>query len=153
MKGIGAGKGLGKGGRKGLPEYHPVIDLTGLEDSLPWSDSSQSFSRQNSYTTDSQEDPMDGFVAPDDVVQMYRDRVKVRQFLKLLPNFRQHVCVAKMWTLIRKQTHRTFPEEVFDEKVVELIRFAALAHQSEDDVKKRFEEAKAHYNERCRNAE
>ena len=101
MRGIGAGKGLGKGGRKGL------------EDSLPWSDSSP-FSRQNSYTTDSQEDPMDGFVCPDDVVQMYRDRVKVRQFLKLLPNFRQHVCVAKMWTLIRKQTHRTYPEEVFD---------------------------------------
>ena len=149
MKGIGAGKGLGKGGRKGLPEYHPVIDLTGLEDSLPWSD----YSRQNSYSTETQEDVMDGFVSPDDVVQMYRDRVKVRQFLKLLPNFRQHVCVAKMWTLIRKQTHTTFPEEVFDEKAVELIRFAALAHQSEDEVKKRFEEAKAHYNERCRNAE
>ena len=101
MKGIGAGKGLGKGGRKGLPEYHPVIDLTGLEDSLPWSD----YSRQNSYSTETQEDVMDGFVSPDDVVQMYRDRVKVRQFLKLLPNFRQHVCVATMWTLIRKQTH------------------------------------------------
>ena len=151
MKGIGAGKGLGKGGRKGLPENHPVIDLTGLEDSLPWSEDS-SFSRQSSFT-DSQEDPMDGFVAPDDVVQMYRDRVKVRQFLKLLPIFRQHVCVAKMWTLIRKQTHRTFPEEVFDEKVVELMRFAALPHQTEEEVKKRFEEAKAHFNERCRNME
>ena len=156
MTGIGAGKGLGKGGRKGLgwksvPEYHPVIDLTGLEDSLPWSEDSD-LSRHSSFT-DSQEDPMEGFVCADDVVQMYRDRVKVRRFLKLLTNPRQHVCVSTMWTLIRKQTRRTFPEEVFEEKAVELIRFAALPHQTEEEVKKRFEEARAHCDERYRNAE
>ena len=96
---------------------------------------------------------MDGFVQPDDVVQMYKDRVKVRQFLKLLANFRQHVCVAKMWKLIRQRMHMTFPEEVFDEKVVELIRFAALPYQTEEEVIRRFEEARQHYEARCRNRE
>ena len=149
MKGVGAGKGYGKGIRKGPPVYQPVIDLTGLEDSLPWSD----YSRQNSYSTESQEDLMDGFVCADDVVQWYRDRVKPKQLMKQLPNFRQHICVSTMWQLIRRQTRRIFPEEVFEEKVVELIRFAALPHQTEEEVKKRFEEAKEHYNERCRNTE
>ena len=149
MKGLGAGKSYGKGIRKGLPVYQPTIDLTGLEDSLPWSD----YSRQNSYSTETQEDPMDGFVAPDDVVQLYKERVKPKQLMKQLPNFRQHICVSTMWTLIRRQTKRVFPEEVFDEKVEELIRFAAFPHQTEEEVKKRFDEAKAHYNERCRNAE